>query len=199
MNCFKIEQKGGLLLYDYSNLQANSKIDISHSTRVARLCNMLCSSLNINEKIKEIIIISAMLHDIGKVKIDSHLLNKKGSLTSEEWSKIKKHPIYGYTLVKNMGYEDNICKAILYHHENYDGTGYPKGIKGSKIPLGAGIIRICDSYDAMRSIRSYKKSMDHEGAINELIKTKNIYREDLLNKFLKADFDVIERLYDNKF
>lgn len=138
-----------------------------------------------------------MFHDIGKNKITFCLLNKDRQLSKENWQIIKKHPIYGYMLARNMNYDDSVCRNILYHHENEDGTGYPRGIKGDKIPLGAAIIRICDSYDAIRSTRPYKKSMCHEKAIDELIRSKAIYREDILNKFLNLDFNKIEYFYAN--
>ncbi len=185
-------------MYNYLKLYLNNNIDIFHSIRVAELCNMLCNSLNINGGNREIIIVSAMLHDIGKCKIDSLLLNKKEKLNGEDWKQIKKHSVYGYMLAKDMNYNDDICKNILYHHENYDGTGYPKGIKDMNIPLGAAIIRICDSYDAMRSVRPYKKAINHKEAMDELINNKNIYREDLLNNFLKLDFNVIEGFYNKE-
>lgn len=184
-----------MLLYSYSNLHVSNNVDILHSIRVAKLSSMLCNSFNINKKTKEIIMVSAMFHDIGKSKIDLLLLNKKGKLNNNDKREIKKHSIYGYILAKNAKYNENICKNILYHHENYDGTGYPKGIKGDKIPLGATIIRICDSYDAMRSVRPYKKSMGHGEAINELIENKNMYRKDLLDRFLRLDFSITEELY----
>lgn len=184
-----------MFLYYYSNLQVNN-IDIFHSIKVAKLCNKLCNLLNINEGSKEIILISAILHDMGKIKIDPYLLNKKGTLSSREWDEIKKHSVHGYVLAKNMEYNSDICKNILYHHENCDGTGYPEGIKGNRIPLGAAIIRLCDSYDAIRSERPYKKAINHKEAVTELMNNGNMYRKDLLNNFLKLDFNVTEEFYN---
>lgn len=108
---------------------------------------------------------------------------------------IKLHPKYGAAIALMIGYSVNIAQNILYHHENIDGTGYPKGLKGDDIPLGASIIRICDSYDAMRSIRPYNRVMTHVEALEELIEKKNEYREDILDKFLKLDFKTFEKYY----
>jgi hypothetical protein len=113
---------------------------------------------------------AAMLHDIGKVYIPESILNKKDSLTEVEKSELKKHPIYSYKIVKDLvhGFENlsGLEKLILHHHENYDGTGYPEGIKGENIPLESRILAIADSVATTLSERGYKKPM--ERVINNL-------------------------------
>lgn len=151
--------------------------------------------MNISNKEKEEIILSAAMHDIGKSIVDINILNKAGKLTNEEWNQIKLHPIYGARIAMVMGYGSSIVQNILYHHENCNGTGYPKKIKCKAIPLGASVIRICDSYDAMRSTRSYKIPMSHEKAIDELVKEKGIYRDNLIKEFLNIDFRLFDRYY----
>lgn len=151
--------------------------------------------MEISEEEKKEIVLSAALHDMGKSKVDIDILNKSSKLNNSEWNQIKLHPKYGAVLSLMMGYSVNISQNILYHHENVDGTGYPKGIEDDEIPLGASIIRICDSYDAMRSIRPYNSVMTHVEAIEGLIKDRKIYREDILEEFIKLDLSMFQKYY----
>ena len=135
------------------------------------------------------------MHDIGKSKIDISILNKPGKLNHQEWNQIKLHPGYGAAIVAMMGYNVSIAQNILYHHENSDGTGYPKGVGDKQIPIGASIIRICDSYDAMISIRPYNRVMGHAEVLEELIKDRKIYRSDILDEFIKLDLNGFQKYY----
>lgn len=173
----------------------NRGIDIFHCFRVAELSSKLCSLLKLSNREKEDIILLAVMHDIGKSMVDIKILNKTEKLNKEEWNQIKHHPIYGARIAMMMGYGPGIVQNILYHHENCNSTGYPKGLKDVNIPLGAAVIRICDSYDAMRSIRPYKTPMSHEKAIDELVKGKGIYRNDLLKEFLYIGFSLFDKYY----
>jgi HD-GYP domain-containing protein (c-di-GMP phosphodiesterase class II) len=112
------------------------------------------------------------LHDIGKIAIDDKILNKPGKLTEEEWRVMKRHPETGYRILASSPDYIEIAEDILSHHEKYDGTGYPRGLKGEKIPIRARIIAIADAYDAMTSDRPYRKKLDHAVAIQELIDNK---------------------------
>lgn len=173
----------------------NKKVDLFHGMRVGELALCLCNSLGIKEEKKLEIILSAALHDIGKSKIDSSILNKPEKLSNIEWYEMKQHPKYGAVLTFLKGYNENIALNILHHHENFDGTGYPKGLKEKDIPLGASIIRICDSYDAMRSKRPYNRVMTHTEALEELIKDINSYRDDILYEFIKLDLGKFQKYY----
>lgn len=181
-----------------NSIMDNSKVlqipDLLHGIRVAKLVALICREMQISGKEREEIIISAALHDIGKSMVDREILNKPGKLNNMEWQFMKLHPEFGAAIASKMKLGSNICKNILYHHEDYNGEGYPKRIKGSDIPLGASIIRICDSYDAMRTTRSYKKGFTHDEAVNELLKTRDKYNPSLLNVFLKLDLEK-EKLY----
>ena len=169
--------------------------DAFHGVRVAKLASMLCNSMNISDFEKEEIVLSAVLHDIGKTTIDRNILNKPSKLNNREWQYIKLHPKYGSAIAALMGYSTNISKNILYHHENCDGTGYPIGLKEEYIPIGAAIVRICDSYDAMRTKRPYKKKFSHKEAIAELLKENEKYKNDLLMSFIKLDFHGIAKYH----
>lgn len=126
-----------------------------HSQRVAEISTFLAESLGLD---KEKIYWAALLHDIGKIGIPQHILNKEGPLDEAEFELIKQHPIKGYELIKDTeGFED-IARIVLHHHERWDGKGYPDGLKGEEIPLESRIICLSDSFDAMTSIRSYRKT-----------------------------------------
>jgi HD-GYP domain-containing protein (c-di-GMP phosphodiesterase class II) len=110
----------------------------------------------------------AMLHDIGKINIDSHILLKKTSLTDKEWIEIKKHPEVGYRITRTTEEFAYIAEEILAHHERWDGNGYPQGLEGENIPYLARILNLIDSYDVMSSGRPYKKKMTAEEIVEEI-------------------------------
>lgn len=109
--------------------------------------------------------IAAYLHDIGKIVVPEHILNKKGKLTDEEYSIVKRHSLDGYNILSNIEYFDNIKDIVLYHHENIDGTGYPLGISGDKIPVESRIIAIADVFDALTTDRPYRKAFSEQEAL----------------------------------
>ena len=108
------------------------------------------------------------LHDLGKINLDHNLLSKSGSLTPEEWERMKKHPEIGYRIARSIPNISSIAEAIWAHHERWDGTGYPRGLSGNDIPLLARIMAIIDAFDAMMCGRPYKPAMSKEEAINEI-------------------------------
>lgn len=189
--------RGDIILNSIDLIRADNRgIDIFHCLRVAELASRLCELLKLSNKEKEEIVLSAAMHDVGKSMVDIKILNKTDKLTNEEWNQIKLHSIHGAKIAMMMGYGSDIVQNILYHHENCNGTGYPRRIKDEEIPLGAAVIRICDSYDAMRSIRPYKTPMSHEKAINELVIEKGIYRDNLVREFLNIDFRLFDKYYE---
>lgn len=136
----------------------------------------------ISDQYVEDIILSSMLHDIGKVAVPDSILRKKNNLTDEEWEVMKKHTIWGWQLLnqadKELGEQSFLTLAsqiALSHHEKWDGTGYPHGLKGDKIPLSARIEAIADVYDALTSVRPYKHAWTHEEAIDEIVSLKGVH------------------------
>jgi diguanylate cyclase len=144
-----------------------------HASRLSDLSVAMGKKLNMAEHHISELRILAILHDIGKIGIPESILNKPGSLTSEEWEIMKKHPEIGYRIALASGELEQIANYILYHHEHWNGEGYPHGLKGEDIPLPSRIIAIVDTYDAMTSDRVYRKKLSHEIAINELKKHAN--------------------------
>src|SRR5207248_1990965 len=112
--------------------------------------------------------LGALFHDIGKIGIPEHILRKPTQLTEEEWSEMKTHPIIGANLIGEVPNLEQIRPIVLAHHEHYDGTGYPHGLKADQIPLAAQIISVADTYEAMTSTRPYRSALDHDAAVAEL-------------------------------
>ncbi len=136
-----------------------------HSDRVATLALLLGKELNLTTSALKTIVAASLLHDIGKIKIEDDILKKAGKLTSEEFDRIKDHPQLGVELLRGKEFPWDIKPLILYHHEKLDGNGYPLGLKGEDIPLGARIICVADVFDALTSDRVYRKAFDTEKAL----------------------------------
>lgn len=149
-------------------LRDKSNIEKEHSYRVSELCKNMAEVLNLSKSEVEQITMAGEFHDIGKIALEDKIINKEGALTEEEWKEVKHHPEIGYRMINNVNNMSAIANYILYHHERWDGTGYPKGLKGEEIPFMSRIITIADSYDAMVSKRCYKNSLPKEFAVKEL-------------------------------
>ena len=132
-----------------------------HSERVAALVSQLSRELGMSEAERETAELSALLHDVGKIAVPDAILNKPGKLTAEEFAEMKKHPVHGVHILQNI--ESATIKAVLpgvrYHHEKYDGTGYPDGLKGESIPFLGRLLGVADVYDALTSARSYRGAL----------------------------------------
>ncbi|TYO95319.1 bifunctional diguanylate cyclase/phosphohydrolase [Desulfallas thermosapovorans] len=151
-----------------SVINAKDRYTFGHSERVTDLSIKIGQRLNLPENEMKLLKYAASLHDIGKIEIDRDILNKPEALNDIEWNILKQHPRWGSDIVKPVTQLVPISAIILHHHENYDGSGYPDGIKGQAIPLAARIIRIADSYDAMTSHRVYRKNMTPGEAVEEI-------------------------------
>lgn len=143
----------------------------SHISRVAYYSKMLAKYYGLNEKTQELIFYSSPFHDIGKVGTPDAILLKPGKLTNGEFDIMKKHTTIGYEILKDATsrYLKEGASIALYHHEKYDGTGYPNGLKGDEIPLSARIVAVADVFDALTSVRPYKKAWSFDDAIEFLL------------------------------
>ena len=153
-----------------NTLFEKSDREAAHSNRVSSICQAIASKLNMGQDAVKKMKIAGLIHDIGKIGVDERILNKPGSLTAEERGHIERHPEIGWRLLSSTDEFSELAKYVLSHHENWDGTGYPNGLKGETIPLEARIISVADTYDAMTSERSYRKKMSREEAVKELIR-----------------------------
>lgn len=129
--------------------------------------------------------IAGLIHDIGKIGINENILNKPTILTEAEFIMIKHHTVLGEKLIKPLALGSLWCEAILYHHENFDGSGYPYGLKGEQIPLIARIIRIADVFDALTSQRPYREALKLEKAFEIMKKNHNHFDPEIFEFFLK--------------
>ncbi len=135
-----------------------------HSRRVMELTGLVAGRLGIQEPELSQMLRGAMLHDIGKIGVPTRVLRKPGALTPEEWALMRRHPEIGYGFIRNWSFLGVAADIVRCHHEAFDGSGYPRGLKGADIPLGARIFSLIDAYDAMRSPRVYKAAMSMEEA-----------------------------------
>ena len=139
-----------------------------HSERVNHISMLIAKAMNLSLTDKENINWSSMLHDVGKIGIPEAILTKTGRLTDKEFAHIKGHPNRGYSILKPIQGFQPALDGVRYHHERYDGRGYPDGLKEEQIPLYARIIAVADTYDAITSDRAYRKGRSHEEAIGEI-------------------------------
>ena len=139
-----------------------------HSQRVSDMALEVCKILGLDKNESEKVHIAAHLHDIGKIGVPDAVLQKQGKLTEDECQQMKKHPEYGANILKKSHRLSELSEIVLMHHERFDGKGYPFGKSGDEIPLGARIIAICDSIDAMTSNRCYRKSLSFETCYDEI-------------------------------
>jgi len=164
----------------------------NYSVLLMQLCMMEEDHPEINARLLRDLYDSSVLHDIGKVGIPDYILLKKGSLTEEEFEVMKKHTVIGYDALRNASRDlgsdfflNMAMDIILYHHERWDGAGYPYGLKGEDIPLSARIVTIADVYDALTSRRPYKEAFSHDKAIDIMKHEYGKYDPALFNLFIK--------------
>lgn len=141
-----------------------------HSENVANLALDLCRALGIRGRKKDMIVTACLIHDVGKIAVDSDVLDKHAKFNNVEILKIRLHPAISAKLAKQAGFNKTVVETIYYHHVWFNGRGYPDEAykKGPRIPIGARILAICDSYDSMVSPRSYREKVNKEEAIEEL-------------------------------
>lgn len=153
-----------------STLSAKSMETEEHAKRIKKLCIGIGRNMGLSHSDLDELSLFAMLHDIGKVGIPEHILLKPAPLSQEEWEVMKKHPEIGCRIAQNTPELASIAKYILYHHERWDGKGYPMGLKGEEIPLICRILAVADAYDAMTSERPYRIPLTKDEALREIRK-----------------------------
>ncbi len=151
-------------------VDSRSYYTAKHSKKVAGYALALAKAIGFNEEETKKLKTCAMLHDIGKIAINSELLSKSGELTEKEWQIIKTHPKLGADIIRQIPQLSHCVDAILHHHENYDGTGYPDGQKGEDIPIISRILAIANEFAVMTSDRSYSETITHDNALKEIKK-----------------------------
>lgn len=176
----KLKLENDRLIYDLKDLfsgtvnaiiealDAKDSFTLGKSRRVTFFAVKMVQYFNMSNEDLGKLELAGLLHDIGMIGIPEEILNKTEALTQEDFEEIKKHVMYGVKILEDIKQLKDVVEIIKYHHERYDGTGYPYGIKGEEIPLISQMIAIADAYDSMTSNRSYRKSLSHEEALQRL-------------------------------
>jgi putative nucleotidyltransferase with HDIG domain len=149
-------------------IDAKDRYTSGHSQRVANYSLELAKRMGKSEDEQKIIYYAGLLHDVGKIRVPEEVINKPGKLTEDEFNLIKMHPVSGYHILKDIYEDKRLSSGAKYHHEKYDGTGYPNGLSGENIPEIARIIGVADAYDAMASNRSYRDALPQEAVRSEI-------------------------------
>jgi len=150
-------------------LNEKNRREEQHSQRVSEICRSLGEAIGLSEEEVSELHTTGLLHDIGKIAVPENILNKNDELTEAEWIELRRHPEVGYRILNTVEEMSEIAKSVLYHHERWDGSGYPKGLRGRQIPLQSRILSIADSYDAMTSVRTYGSELSPQSAAAQLL------------------------------
>lgn len=167
-------------------LEAKDKYTSGHSQRVTETAIAITEELGISQENIDKIRLAGLVHDIGKIGIRESILNKQGKLTEEEFQHIKSHPEVGERILMPIIEDKEILDMVKHHHERYDGRGYPDGLKAEQIPLGARIMAVADTCDAMTSDRPYREAMSIEDAFTEIERCKGSqFDPEVVDAFLR--------------
>lgn len=184
-------------------VEAKDKYTNGHSIRVASYAEMIAKSMGFSDEMQKKIYFCGLLHDIGKISIADEIINKKGKLTDEEYEEIKGHSVSGWNILHEIDEMPELAQVARWHHERYDGRGYPDGKAGTETPVIARIVSIADAYDAMTSNRSYRSVMPREKVISIIEEERGKQFDpdiaDVFLKILEKDVDYSMREKDGGF
>jgi HD-GYP domain-containing protein (c-di-GMP phosphodiesterase class II) len=167
-------------------LEAKDTYTSGHSERVGRFSLAIASELGLGQTEKRWLLASAICHDLGKIGIADAVLRKPGLLSADEYEEMKAHPLIGESIVRHLPGADVLLAGIKYHHERWDGTGYPDGLAGTDIPLVARVISVADAFDAMTSGRIYSGYVEPGEAVQQLAGKEDLFDPELLRAFAAA-------------
>lgn len=185
----------GLLHSLVAAVDAKDTYTCGHSVRVGMFAKRLAEVAGYEPAFTERVYLAGLLHDVGKIGIDDAVLRKPGRLTEEEFAQIKRHPEIGYRILKGIVQVQDILPGVLYHHEKYNGSGYPQKLAGEAIPLLGRILCIADSFDAMTSSRTYRTAMSVEEAMAEIRKCSGSHFDpSLADLFCRIPTDQMRQL-----
>ncbi|MDP9245454.1 MAG: HD domain-containing protein [Chloroflexota bacterium] len=190
--------------YDATLAALSSALDVrdteteGHARRVVRYMELIAEGLNVPVEQHATLRRGALLHDIGKIGVPDHILRKPGPLTENEWYTMKTHPDLGAKIIANVPFLQEVAIIIRAHHERWDGNGYPEGLAGEQIPLGARIFAVADSFDAMTSDRPYRRGRDLDEALAEIERcSATQFDPEVVRAFLAVPMGRIEAIHAN--
>jgi putative nucleotidyltransferase with HDIG domain len=173
-------------------MSARDSFTHAHSRRVQRFAVALAGEADIRDRrMLEAIDAAALLHDIGKLGIPDQLLHKPGPLTAHEYDQVKQHAVIGADILSGVPFPGPLALIVRHHHENWDGSGYPDGLRGDAIPVGARVLAIVDCYDALTSDRPYRRSLSHDRAIAMIVERRGTMYEPAI---ADAFFRIVDEL-----
>lgn len=182
-------------------IDAKDRYTNGHSLRVADYAMKIAEKMGKSSEEQRLIYYAGLLHDVGKIRVPEDIINKPGKLTDEEFEQIKIHPVTGYHILKDIYEDKTLALAAKFHHERYDGKGYPSGLNGTNIPEIARIIGVADTYDAMASNRSYRRALPQEKVREEILKGKGTQFDpqvaDVMLQMIDADKNYTLREHTN--
>lgn len=170
---------------------------LNHGICVSNLAFAVAEELELSKHQSHNIAVAGLLHDIGKIKLNTYVYQRENTLAIDQMRYMRLHSSLGYAILKDRGYEDEILEAVLYHHENYDGSGYPKNLKGDEIPIGAKILRVCDAFGALISNRPYREAFDKETALDIMVEEVKYFDMKVYLAFQRVSHsEQLERILD---
>lgn len=169
-------------------LGLHDNMTLVHSTRVSQLASIVAWRMRLPKEQVRLIEKAAILHDIGKLGIAEDVIVKTGSLSEKDWSEMQRHPQLGYEILCSISSLEDSADIVWAHHERFDGQGYPRGLRGDEIPIGARIFALVDAYVAMTSGRPYRKTLSHSMAVKEIVRNSlTQFDPEVVEAFLQAD------------
>lgn len=168
------------------SIESTDTYTYGHCERVANYAAAVARHAGLDDVARTTIRLGAYLHDVGKVKVPHEILNKPGPLTRDEFEVVQMHPVWGVELLASVEFPWDLKPIIRWHHERYDGTGYPDHLKGDEFPLSAQVVGIVDVYDALTTDRPYRPGMSHETALAEITKCRHWWSTQVFDAFLQA-------------
>jgi putative nucleotidyltransferase with HDIG domain len=169
------------------SIESADSYTFGHCERVARRALAVARQLELDDTLQTTIRLGAYLHDLGKVRVPHEILNKPGPLTRAEFEIVQMHPIWGLELLAAVEFPWDLKPIIRWHHERYDGTGYPDRLRGEEIPVAAQIVGIVDVYDAITTARSYRPALSHEAALAAIQRCRGWWSAAVFNAFKAAE------------
>jgi len=192
-----IDEVLGLVQRLVSALDAREHETEIHSLRVAEYALRLAEEIDLPPAQRSDLKFGALLHDIGKIAISDAVLLKPGPLTDEEWEQVRRHPMIGFQILRDFTFLESAARIVLYHQERFDGSGYPFGLAGDAIPIGARLFAIVDTFDAMTTDRPYRAAGGYDDVVREMSDQRGAqFDPDLVDAFLRISAEEWARVRD---